>query len=299
MANNMRLVDDFPAFDPEAGLRKLPASGCLPMPSPPVNPQSQTDIDAFNAFIRRRDQPSFFISPKNWEMLRAGVNQDGSWLPKDHVVHGFVFCLALKRWELRGEKMVDIRETENKKLFGYAYFRIRTILEETSSGKVYVEQNCIAYADVKEALADNSEANDSQIKFLTGSDSLLRDLINKEVIVKRDEANLQNTFFQGVNTTADISWEKDSKEGGSKERKIHGIFSNEGGIFGKDRVEEIRMDKGTRVSIARRIRPYDEERDKEDGMPDLSRREIYYHFKINPEYETFVPCPMPRICSGG
>ncbi len=295
MPLNMRFVDDFPVFDADAGLRKLPPSGCLPFPAPSVSPQAKAEIDAFNAFIRHSDQPSFFISPKNWEALRKGANHVRQWLPADHEVHGFVFCLALKRWQLREKEVVDIRKTENKKLFGYAYFRIRTIVKDTASGKVFVEQDHIAYADVEEALQDNSESNEGQIKFLTPADRPLIDLINSEVIKKGDDTNLQDTFFQGM----DPSFEEGSKEDRSKGRKIHGVFSNEGGIFGKDRVEEITEGKGARISIARRIRPFDKEKDKEEGLPDLLRREIYYHFKINPEYETFVPCPLPRICEVG
>ena len=283
---------DFPVFDSDAGLRGIPGPGCLGVFNNGIDPQAQSNIDAFKAFIRRNDQPSFFISDKKWQMLCNGENHEGVWLPAGYEVYGFVFCLALKRWEIR-EK--ETREKEKSKYFGYAYFRIRTILKKKSTDlngisdfEASVEQEHIAYADVVEALQDNSETNEAQIRFLTPADYLLRELIDKEVIRKGDETNLKNTFFPDVDTSLD----RETKT------KVSGIFSNEGGIFGMKRVEEIRTDKGTRVSIARRVRPYDEKWDKEEGMPDLSRREIYYHFKINPEYESFIPCPMPRVCSG-
>ncbi|MCD8540234.1 MAG: hypothetical protein LRY55_11005 [Leadbetterella sp.] len=288
----MRFVSDFPAFDANAGLRKVVSVGTPSLSASSISPKAQAEIAAFNAFIQHSDQPSFFISSKNWELLDKGANPIKTWLPDGHEVHGFVFCLALKRWELVGKEVVDIRKTENAKLFGYAYFRIRTILKDTVSGKVHVEQSYIGYTDVKEALADNSESNHSQVKFLTPADQLLIDLINSEVIKKGDDTNLKNTFFQGVDT----SFEAASKEEKPEGRKIHGVFSNEGGIFGHGRIKTIREEKGTRVSIARRIRSFDKEKDKAEGLPDLSRREIYYHFKINPEYETDVPCPLPRVC---
>lgn len=287
---------NFTVFDTVGGLRELPSSGCLGVLSASINPEAKANIEAFNSFIRRVDQPSFFISEKQWEMLRNGENHRERWLPEGYEVYGFVFCLALKRQVRPGK---EGNEKEDRKYFGYAYFRIRTILKKTALSlagitefDAYVEKKCIAYADVVEALSDNSETNSAQIKFLTSdpADDAMRDLVNSEVIQKGDDANLIHTFFQGVDTSIDE---------GSKERKILGVFSNEGGIFGKERVEEIRKEKGSRISIARRIRPFDKERDQEEGMPDLLRRETYYHFKINPEYETVVPCPMPRICSGG
>ena len=213
-------------------------------------------------------------------------------MPEGYEVYGFVFCLAMKRRVHPGQKEDD------PKYFGYSYFRIRTILKKTGLSlagvdefEAFVEQKCIAYADVVEALRDNSDTNDAQIKFLTSdpADDAMRDLVNSEVIRKGNDANLIQTFFQGVDTSVE----------GKERQKVLGVFSNEGGIFAKQRLNEIRKDKGIRIRIARRIRPYDEKRDKEDGMPDLARRETYYHFKINPEYETVVPCPMPRICSGG
>ncbi|WP_367914242.1 hypothetical protein [Leadbetterella sp. DM7] len=278
----------FPVFNADGGLRKLPGPGCLAMFSNAINPEAQNNINAFNAFIQRSNQPSFFISDATWKMLCDGENHKGKWLPEDHEVYGFVFCLALKKWEVLEERI-----SEKSRYFGYAYFRIRTILKKKGTDlngvndfEAYVEEENIAYADVAEALQDNSVSNEDQVKFLTPSDFLLREIINKEVVKKGDEAHLKNTFFGGIATEVD----RETKG------EIKGIFSNEGGIFGIERLEEIRTGKGTRVSIARRIRPYDEEKDKEEGMPDLSRREIYYHFKINPEYETDLPCPMPQVC---
>lgn len=284
---------NFPVFNAIGGLNELPGSGCLGVLSNSINAQAQTHIEAFNTFLRRADQPSFFISDKQWQMLRNGENHKEKWLPDGYEVYGFVFCLALKK-HVKPEKEADPKA--DRKYFGYAYFRIRTILKKTglslagvSDFDAYVEKINIAYADVVEALHDNSDTNSAQIKFLTSdpADDAMRDLVNSEVIKKGDDANLIATFFQGVNTSVE-----------DKERKIHGVFSNEGGIFGRERIDEIRKEHGSRISIARRIRAFDPERDKEDGMPDLSRREMYYHFKINPEYETVVPCPMPRICSG-
>lgn len=303
---------NFPVFDSAGGLRELPGPGCLGMFSNSIHPQAKENIDAFNAFIHKADQPSFFISDERWEMLRNGRNHAGQWLQKGYEVYGFVFCLALKRWDFpegkKPEKETrekdprdnDPRQKERGKLFGYAYFRIRTILKKTgtdlegiSEFDAFVEEKNIAYVDIAEALKDNSELNEDQVKFVTDhpADDALREIINKEVIKKGDDANLQNTFFQGVDTSYDSGSREEPKG-----RKIHGVFSNEGGIFGKDRIEKVREHKGARISIARRIRPYDEEKDKEEGLPDLSRREIYYHFKINPQYETDMPCPMPRVC---
>lgn len=295
----------FPVFNSDAGLKELPGPGCLGMFSGPVNPQAKANIEAFNVFIRRNDQPSYFITDKKWEMLCNGENHTGKWLPEGYEVYGFVFCLALKSGEtIREAGGKENREKENRKLFGYAYFRIRTILKKTGTDltgtdefDAFVEEKNIAYADINEALNNNSESNEEQVKFLTSdpADDALRELINKEVIKKGDDTYLQDTFFQGVNPYYD----QGSREEGSKGRKIHGIFSNEGGIFGQERIRSIRQEKGARISIARRIRPYDEKKDKEEGLPDLSRREIYYHFKINPEYETDMPCPMPRVCDTG
>lgn len=281
---------DFPVFDSNAGLMELPGPGCLGMFSDAIDPQAKADIDAFNAFIDRSNQPSFFITNKTWEMLCNGENHAGKWLADDYEVYGFVFCLALKRWETHDK---ENRGKEKGKLFGYAYFRIRTIVKKKATDlagisgfEAFVEEENIAYADILEALRDNSELNTEQVKFLTPEDEELRKIIDKEVVKKGNEAYLRETFFGDSHPSA----------GQDKKRKIYGIFSNEGGIFGKDRIKEIKQEKGARVSIACNIRPYDEEKDKEDGQPDLSRREIYYHFKINPQYKTNIPCPMPQVC---
>lgn len=213
-------------------------------------------------FLRKiPNQPSFFISRENWDLLANGQirnakNDIVKWIPEGFEVFGFVFCVAFNS---------DVHLFTDS--VGKAYFRIRTLLKKTSCDTIIVEEKNIAYVDVFKALKRGVDC----LKFIDASDSTqdnIRDIIDTEIIVK-------NKFSSKI-----------PKSFNDK----HLFFNNEGGIFAKERIWDTLLlkcyneAKGTLITLTwSGDKPF--------------QRIISFDFKINGQYNTNLPCPIPEVCT--
>lgn len=241
-------------------------------------------------------QPFFFISRDSWEMLAKGETLDGrgrlfSWLEKKYgpewEVAGFVFCLAFDRDE--GHNPCDRRfgMTYAREIAGKAFFRVRTLVRKVGAkDKGVVETDFIAFADTSIGLHNYMHAQrEDCLVFVNplASDNAkrLKDRIDSMVYEKRDPAKVKVP-----DSFVDITPPCDPKKIRRKEP-----LENEGGIFGRQKIwNELLVDKyghveGVLVSIA--IKP---------GSTVQDPLAFYFDFKINDEYVTNKPCPIPQIC---
>lgn len=216
-------------------------------------------------------QPSFFISRKSWERLIRGENVINKY--PGYEVYGFVFCVAFEGDEKCKEE--EQRHKKNRNKIGKAYFRVRTILRKLSDSSktgnitVEVEPVNIAYASVDYALGARPGGHDDDLIFLVNNPGLAAE-IDSEVIVKHDS---------GTATPANNANIPDS----FKDR-CGSFINNEGHIFSKKRIEGILNDysksKGSRVYL----------------VWNGPNKAISFKFKVNPEYGTELPCPLPAVC---
>lgn len=238
------------------------------------------NIRLFNDRMGTR-QPSFFISKCSWDLLVNGISRrkDGSliqWLPANHTVYGFIFCIAFDK--------------------DHAYFRIRTILKENGVKpeknekgekvlKVWIETENIAFVNITTALTNMSlEESSDRIKKDCLEFIYLRDTsaideiswINSQVYLKTTPEILPTNFIKIP-----------------QDKKFDEILKNEGNYFGKLRLwnkllnTDYPQSKGTDIAIALR-ETYRRER--------YITRSMYFNFKINGNYDTNLPCPNPPIC---
>ena len=232
----------------------------------------------FKAFLQRKpyfnpnlrkvkrllpNQPSFFISRESWQLLMDGNvrKPDGSiwnWVGEKYPNH-----------EVFGFVFCVCEETDE---FGgniILFFRIRTILKsktiENNSNKIIVDDFNFAFVDYL-----NKTANANKLKFVEETENLsftlfTRHNINSSVIKVID--NTAKSFF-----TANLS---DYTHG-----KI--VINTNGNYFSKSRIvyilNESPKSMGSDIFIA------------------VNDNHFTFQFKINPEYETNLPCPVPVVC---
>lgn len=280
--NDLLFIDSFPVFDGNnyGGLKDMhvPPGGCFIPGWPPVSrdAHAELEINAFKMVFGFPDQPSFFISKETWRILWEGKNpeNDLSWLPEGYVVYGFVFCLAF-----HGYSSSDPRWITEDKGTG-AYFRIRTIIKEAGEEipvngllKVAVQTINIAYVD-----SDFISARQDNVVFLSKDNLEPLSRVNAQVVRKEGNGRLTDFFRTKENSIPRSVFEDKSN-----------ILSNEGCIFGSKRIEDILKDesrKGTTISLAIRAK----------NPVEQSGFEVFYRFKVNPYYDTNLPCPNPPVC---
>ena len=265
-----------------------------------------SNIEAFKRFFP--NQPSFYISEASWELLCEGkTSRDAkSWLPPNYEVYAFVFCIAMPKSDLLNSALPA---KTNLNYDQYPYFRIRTVIRSTlpvishdfvGSGitvqgsvilgkpkppqKYYppaeLEIDIIAFVDIKQAIenrtllkpldclrftradGDGYTVDESVRLWRTEFRPRLATLLNK----KLDDRIKKPDLGQPIVIT---------------QAQIEAV--PEGAIFGRTRIEQIlKKHTGTVISFALS--------DKK------SERPINFHFKVNPEYATELPCPIPNAC---
>ncbi len=238
----------------------------------------------FNANLRRvkefcPDQPSFYIDKDSWKLLIEGIskNNDGkfkSWVCdeyKDFQVFGFVFCVC----EPESGQITEPKILSSLPYGKFFYFRIRTILR--SGTKIIVDTNNIAYtwSHNNIAASGNSEVRQN-LKFVEeagDNKNLLIEKINSQVINKKDSDFIDGDLISNIKS----DFSANSKR----------PLSKDGNYFSRRRIETILgSHSGTEVFIGL----------TDNTLDSQEENHFTFQFKINPEYETSLPCPVPVVC---
>lgn len=258
-------ADTFPNFDNSF---LYPNQGLIELNSPSI--KEVTDNHITNFRNRIRNQPPFFISRDSWRQLVNGIIQtergEECWLPKGYEVFAFVFCLAFDKQ-------------------GYAYFRIRTIIIETSKRKgevdirennkpktieALIETDNIATVNIDYALSNvRARVYGTQLdlsQFITVHEQGVQSPFRKKKETKKPKNCLvfPNTDDEKVKINGEVV--RKDKLGllpsvfKDPNNKINLQHLNEGSLFSKQKIwDDILLSKypfsqGTLISLARVVR---------------------------------------------
>jgi hypothetical protein len=254
-------------------------------------------------------QPPFFISRESWQNLYNGVSLDSegkptNWAEREHPgfeIYAFTFCLAIH------EAIKPPTPNSNEPTKGYygykpeneafkggkGYFRVRTILINPSTKTIRVETGNIAYVDLGVAL-DNikNNKNDNCLKFIVPSDCTMPE--SPSAILSRKVNNEVNNFHTAVvSLEVSVGLTKLNQSIGKIDALAIATILNQkngyGNYFGSERIKEEIINpkkpiyKGSLISLALDLTPVKEK--------------FLFNFKVNPEFETDLPCPQPQICT--
>lgn len=235
---------------------------------------TRQNIESFGKLINQTGQPNFFITSSELEELSKGAKLT---VDKGYEVFGFLFCIAIRK-----------KVNSSNEGAGNAYFRIRTIYKEKggSDDNLFVDTQRIAFADLDKAMSTG--AKNGTVTFLyddTDSKQIaMRKVVTDEVYKKAE----WKTFGDGILTKGNL-------QDGNKKSVV---ISNIGTSIKKDRLIEI-LKKGPFAEISFALSPVDDKdpiRIIADHKENASRL-FYYHIKVNPEYESDLPCPLPFTCT--
>lgn len=203
------------------------------------------------------DQPSFFINKESWQLLI-----DGKQRTNDGRIINWVQD-KYPNYEVLGFAFCVClgQDVEGSfSVLGRLYLRVRTILGHKNN--VVIDTQHIAYTSLHLAYQNK---NLNCLTFVPQIDSVWKaneiiSYINDEVI------KFLNDNKQPITTLPDGL----------------GKIAKNGNYFSKNKIRRILNESpkslGTEVSIGT------------DG------EKFTFYFKINPEYETYLPCPNPPIC---
>ncbi len=234
---------------------------------------TKQNIGNFVKLINQAGQPKFFITSGELEELSRGAKLT---IEKGYEVFGFLFCIAIRK------------KSNSSNGAGNAYFRIRTIYKKKGGldDELFVDTQRIAFADLDKAMGAGSK--NGTVTFLYDDTDpkqiAMRKVVTDEVYKKAE----WKIFGDGILTKGNL-------QDGNKKSVV---ISNIGTSIKKDRLTEI-LKKGPFAEISFALSP------KEDTDPvriiadhkENASRLFYYHFKVNPEYESDLPCPLPFTCT--